>query len=156
MTGLSLGDRIQLKLISRELDKVLLELDSFRDQKPGQRVRVLLKSGRAIEGVVNTASADHLSILSIPGDELHQIAARDLQRIQAAASNRGVVAITAAALGAGVGVAFAINGAVHSVLAGGIGGTLAIAAVTTLARTVVSRRRTWFTVWEAPPEPKSA
>src|SRR5262249_19562541 len=145
VTGLTLGDRIQLKLIATDLDKVLVELDTFRDQKPGQRIRVLLRSGRAIEGVVNTASADHLSILSAPGDELHQIPARDIPRIQGEKSTAGVAI---------VGGIFGLCGIIglvglatfHSTLlgVGAAGGSIALS--TWVMRTWARYHRSWFTI----------
>jgi hypothetical protein len=152
VSGLSLGDRIQLKLIGGDRDKVLLELDSFRDQKPGQRVRVLLRSGRAIEGVVNTASTAHLSLLAIPGGELHQIPAADLARISAATTPSGAMAGTATVLALG-----AVAGGIAwwavpstSLVAVALTGSV-VALGTGILRRLLTRRQSWATIWKAPP-----
>lgn len=157
MDGLSVGDRIQLKLIGGDRDKVLLELDSFRDQKPGQRVRVLLRSGRAIEGVVNTASSAHLSLLAIPGGELHQIPATELARISAATTPSGAVTGTAMVLALGAAAGGIAYWAVPSTSLVAVALTGSVVALGTgMLRRLLMQRQSWATIWEAPPEPPPA
>ncbi|HEY2806949.1 MAG TPA: hypothetical protein VGI92_13910 [Gemmatimonadales bacterium] len=153
MTGLTLGDRIQLKLIGGGLDRVLLELDSFRDSKPGQRVRVLLKSGKAIEGVVNTASASHLSVISSPDDTLHQLAPDEIQRIQATGNANARIGPRA---GLAIVGGFGLGAASYwlwsePLIAIGVSAAVT-AAITAGLREAGRRRQTWFTIWEASPE----
>jgi hypothetical protein len=79
--------------LTLQLGILATRVDSGRPQ----RVRVRVQDGRTIEGIANTASPDHVSLLVDPAEQLVQIPAGDIARLEVARHHPVAIALGVAA-----------------------------------------------------------
>jgi hypothetical protein len=70
------------------LPDLLSRLSDQREQAQAQQVRVRLRDGTELQGELNDASAEHLSLLVGPTEEIHHVAAGEIARLEIAHSSR--------------------------------------------------------------------